>query len=97
MWPVAARRSKPPETGLRAAGDEDVEPGSDGGLEEDRCRAGHGAELDEVAQRVGAQDEFADVDRGEPAGDAFEYDVQAMPVGLSVGSVWRVRSNLRAA
>jgi hypothetical protein len=39
------------------------------------------AQRHEVGQPVGAQEELADVDRGETTGDAFEHDVEAVALG----------------
>lgn len=67
--------------GLRAAGHQDVEAGLDRALEE-RCRlGGEAAQLDQVAQPRGAQDELADVDRREAAADPLEHHVQAVALG----------------
>ena len=54
--------------GLRAAGDEDVEPGAHGGLEEGRRAGRQAAQLDEVVEPGRAEHELADVHRREARG-----------------------------
>lgn len=67
--------------GLGAARDEDVEPGPHRRLEEAGSLGRQAAQRDEVGQPVGAQQELADVDCGEAAGDAFEDDVETVALG----------------
>ena len=80
--------------GLRPAGDEDVEPGAHGGLEEGRRLRRQAAEPDEVGEPVRAQQELADVDRGEAAGDPLEHDVE--PVTLRQHRVDEGRADVDA-
>ena len=67
--------------GLGAAGDQDVEAGAHGRLEERGRRRGEAAEVDEVVQPGGADHELADVDRREAAADPLEHDVQPVALG----------------
>ena len=68
--------------GLRAAGDEDVEPGRDRRLEEARRLPGERAEP-RPGRRVESRldDELADVDAPVVAGDVRDHDVQPAAVG----------------
>jgi hypothetical protein len=67
--------------GLGPTGDQDVQPGDDGGLEEARRLRGEGAETDQLLEGVCLQDELADVDRHVPAGDVGDHHVQPRAVG----------------
>jgi hypothetical protein len=67
--------------GLRAAGDQHVEPGGDRGLEEPGGLRGQGAQGDQLVEAVRLQHELADVDRHVPAGDVGNDDVQPGAVG----------------
>jgi len=67
--------------GLRAAGDEDVEPGGDRGLQEASRLRGDRVQRDQLVEAVRLQDELADVDRHVAAGDVGDDDVQAGAIG----------------
>src|SRR6478735_1366741 len=78
---------------LRAAGDEDVEAGPHGGLEERRGGRRQPAELDQVVEPRRAEHELADVHRREAAADALEDDVQPVPrIYLTPGALFALRS-----
>ena len=67
--------------GLGAAGDDDVQPGGDGGFEEGGGGLREGAEGDEFAEAYRGQHEPADVDGPVAAGDVGDDDVQPGAVG----------------
>jgi hypothetical protein len=66
---------------LGAARHEDVEARADRCLEERGRRRRHAAELHQAFQPCGPKHELADVDGAEAPADAFQYDVQPMPLG----------------
>ena len=67
--------------GLGAAGHQHGQAGAYGRVEELRGLRGQRAEVDQVAEAVGAGDELADVDGSEVAADAVEHHVQPVAAG----------------
>jgi hypothetical protein len=71
-------------TGLSATGDQHVEPGGDGGLEEAGRLTRERAERDQLVERVRLQHELADVDRHVAPGDVRRRALQSAVLQLSV-------------
>ena len=73
---------------LRTAGDDDVESGGDGRLQEQRGVRGDGAQRDQILQRVRGDDELADVQAEVLPGDVRDHRMQPAAIWQQCVDKW---------